>query len=140
MEFSPYNPIVKLCLQGQGMQEKGLQQEAAKLFLQAWNESTQPFERIHVGLVPGAWVQVQAADRLKWLEPALQAALEIHDGSMRRAPCPPCVQVSPSATRTWTIPKRRRATAHWRLHLMTRRRTRVRSITAPRQTCERATC
>jgi hypothetical protein len=70
MEFSPANPVVKLCLQGQ--------------FQQAWNESTQPFERFM-----SAWFlareQQQAADRLHWLDAALRAALEIHDGSVSSA-------------------------------------------------------
>jgi len=82
MEFSPHNPVVKLCLQGLGLEDKGMKEEAARLFLQAWNESTQPFERFM-----SAWflarVQVQAADRLRWLEAALQAARAIHDGSVK---------------------------------------------------------
>lgn len=84
MEFSPTNPIVRLCLQGLGMEEKGLKEEAGRLFLQARSESTQPFEKFM-----SAWflarVQGQAADKLKWLEAALQAALEIHDGSVKSA-------------------------------------------------------
>ncbi|MEJ0098701.1 MAG: NAD(+)--rifampin ADP-ribosyltransferase [Pseudomonadota bacterium] len=83
-DFSPHNPIVKICLQGQQMEAKGIEEEAGRLFLQAWNESTRPFERFM-----SAWflarVQRQAADRLGWLEAALQAALEIHDGSVNSA-------------------------------------------------------
>ncbi len=70
MEFSPANPVVKLCLQGQ--------------FLQAWNESTQPFERFM-----SAWFlareQTQPAGKLRWLDAALQVALQIHDGSVKSA-------------------------------------------------------
>jgi hypothetical protein len=84
MEFSPDNPVVKLCLQGMGMEEKGLQQEAGKLFLQAWNEATQPFERFMT-----AWFlarsQLQLADKLRWMEAALRAGLEIRDGSVKSA-------------------------------------------------------
>jgi hypothetical protein len=84
MEFSPNNPIVKLCLQGMGMEEKGLGEEAGKLFLQAWNEATQSFERFMT-----AWFlargQMQLADKLRWLEAALQAGLAIRDGSARSA-------------------------------------------------------
>lgn len=84
MDFSPHNAIVKLCLQGLGMEEKGMEAEGRKLFLQAWNESTRPFERFI-----SAWFlargQMQAADKLRWLDAALQAALEIHDGSVKSA-------------------------------------------------------
>ena len=45
MEFSPNNNVVKLCLQGMGMEEKGKTEEAGKLFLQAWNEATNDSER-----------------------------------------------------------------------------------------------
>ena len=45
MEFNPNNDVVKLCLEGMGMEEKGKLEEASKLFLQAWNEATNDFER-----------------------------------------------------------------------------------------------
>jgi rifampin ADP-ribosylating transferase len=84
MEFSPGNPLVKLCLQGMGMEDKGMAAEAGRLFLQAWNESTQPFERFM-----SAWFlargQTQAVGKLRWLDAARQAALEIHDGSVKSA-------------------------------------------------------
>jgi hypothetical protein len=84
MEFSPHNPVVKLCLQGQAMEAKDMQEEAGGLFQQAWNEATQPFERFM-----SAWFlargQMQLADKLRWLEAALQAGLEIHDGSVNSA-------------------------------------------------------
>ena len=46
MEFSPENNIVKLCLQGMALEEKGKKVEAKKIFLQAWNESTNDFEKL----------------------------------------------------------------------------------------------
>jgi rifampin ADP-ribosylating transferase len=87
MEFSPDNPIVKLCLQGMAMEAKEMTEEAHQLFLQAWNESTRPFERFMC-----AWflarVQAQAADRLQWLETALQEVTAIQDGSVKSALAP----------------------------------------------------
>ncbi len=84
MEFSPYNPIVKLCLEGQKLEATGSGEAGRELFLQAWNASTQPFERFM-----SAWflarAQMQAADKLRWREAALQAALEIRDGSVKSA-------------------------------------------------------
>jgi rifampin ADP-ribosylating transferase len=87
MEFSPDNPIVKLCLQGMALEAKEMTEEAHQLFLQAWNGSTQPFERFM-----SAWflarVQPQAANRLQWLEAALQEVPEIRDGSVKSALVP----------------------------------------------------
>lgn len=45
MEFSPFNNVVKRCLQGMDMEEKGKPEEAVKLFLQGWNEATSDFEK-----------------------------------------------------------------------------------------------
>lgn len=70
MEFSPKNPIVKLCLQG--------------LFQQAWKESTQPFEKFISAWFLGTG-PMQAAEKLRWLEAASQAALEMHVGSVKSA-------------------------------------------------------
>ena len=49
MEFNPNNNVVKRCLQGIGMEENGKPNEASKLFLQAWNEATNDFEKIIAG-------------------------------------------------------------------------------------------
>ena len=32
MEFSPFNPVIKLCLQGMSFEDKGMPEEAAQLF------------------------------------------------------------------------------------------------------------
>jgi rifampin ADP-ribosylating transferase len=45
MEFDPRNNVVALCVQGMGMEDKGKPEEASRLFLQAWNEATNDFER-----------------------------------------------------------------------------------------------
>jgi len=45
MEFNPNNHIIKLCIEGMAMEEKGQPAEAARLFLQAWNEATNDFEK-----------------------------------------------------------------------------------------------
>lgn len=84
MEFSPKNNIVRLCLQGMGMEENGQPNEARKLFLQAWNEATNYFEKFlaahyvsrHQDAVP---------DQLWWLEAALQHALNVNDDAVASA-------------------------------------------------------
>lgn len=78
MEFNPNNNVVKLCLQGMAMEEKGKPEEASKLFLQAWNESTNDFEKF----IATHYVtrhQKSVPNKLKWFETTLQLALKINN-------------------------------------------------------------
>jgi tetratricopeptide (TPR) repeat protein len=84
MEFNPNNNVVKLCLQGMGMEEKGKPEEASKLFIQAWNEATSDFEKF-ISSHYVARYQKNVADKLKWLETALQFALKINNDSVKSA-------------------------------------------------------
>jgi tetratricopeptide (TPR) repeat protein len=84
MEFNPNNNVVKLCLQGMGMEEKGKPEEASKVFLQAWNEATNDFEKF----ISAHYVsrhQKNVSDKLKWLKTALQFALKINDDTVKSA-------------------------------------------------------
>ena len=84
MEFNPNNHIVKLCLQGMAMEEKGKPEEASKLFLHAWNEATNDFEKF----ITAHYVarhQKNASDKLKWLETVLQFALKINNDTTKSA-------------------------------------------------------
>ena len=84
MEFNPNNNIVKLCLQGMGMEEKGKPEEASRLFLQAWNEATNDFEKF-IAAHYVARHQKNVSDKLKWLETALQFALKINNDTVKGA-------------------------------------------------------
>ena len=84
MEFSPNNAVVKLCIQGMDMEEKGRPEEASKLFLQAWNEATNDFERFTAAHYV-ARHQTNASDRLKWYETALQFAQKVDDDAVKGA-------------------------------------------------------
>ena len=84
MEFDPRNNVIKLCMQGTGMEEKGEAEEARKLFLQAWNESTNDFEKFTSAYYV-ARHQETVRDKLKWLETSLQFALKINDVTVRGA-------------------------------------------------------
>lgn len=81
MEFNPKNPIVKLCLRGMAQAEPG---EAGKLFLQAWTEATNDFEKFLAAYFV-AQSQENVSDKLKWLETALELALKINDDSVQSA-------------------------------------------------------
>lgn len=84
MEFNPNNNVVKLCLQGMGMEEKGKPEEASKLFLQAWNEATDDLEKF-ISAHYVARCQKNVSDQLKWLETALQLALKINNDAVKSA-------------------------------------------------------
>jgi len=84
MEFNPNNNVVKLCILGMGMEEKGKPEEASRLFLQAWNEATNDFEK-YLGAYYVARHQKKVPDKLKWLETALQFALKINNDSVKAA-------------------------------------------------------
>jgi tetratricopeptide (TPR) repeat protein len=84
MEFSPFNNVVKLCLQGMNMEEAGKPEEASKLFLQAWNEATNDFERFLAAHYV-ARHQTNASDKLNWLETTLQFALKVNDNAVKSA-------------------------------------------------------
>ena len=84
MEFSPFNNIVKLCLQGMNMEETGKPEEASKLFMQGWNEATNDFEKFLAAYYV-ARHQSNVPDKLKWLETALEFALKVNDNTVQSA-------------------------------------------------------
>ncbi|MBN8857564.1 MAG: NAD(+)--rifampin ADP-ribosyltransferase [Sphingobacteriales bacterium] len=84
MEFNPNNNIVKLCLLGMAMEDQDKPEEASKLFLQAWTEGTNDFEKFLAAYYV-ARHQKHVSDKLKWLETALQFALKINDDSVQSA-------------------------------------------------------
>jgi hypothetical protein len=84
MEFNPNNNIIKRCLQGMDLEEKGKPDEAGKIFLQAWNEATNDFEKF-IAAHCIARHQKNASDKLNWLDTALQLALKINNDAVKAA-------------------------------------------------------
>lgn len=84
MEFDPNNNIIKLCVQGMGMEEKGKPEEASRIFLQAWNEATSDFEKFTAAYYV-ARLQKNVCDKLQWLKTSLQFALKINDVTVKAA-------------------------------------------------------
>jgi Rifampin ADP-ribosyl transferase len=84
MEFSPNNNIVKLCLQGMAMEDSGKHAEAANLFLQAFDEATNDFEKFTAAYYI-ARQQKGATDKLKWYEAALRFAIKTNDDNVKSA-------------------------------------------------------
>lgn len=84
MEFNPHNPIIQLCVQGMDMETKNKPEEASKLFLQAWNQATNDFEKFTAAYFV-ARHQSNVHDHLKWLQTCLQLALTINDVAVKDA-------------------------------------------------------
>jgi hypothetical protein len=84
MEFNPNNHIIKLCIEGMSMEEKNKHEEAGKIFLQAWNEATNDFEKFLAAHYV-ARHQKNVSDKLKWLGTALQFALKTNNESVKGA-------------------------------------------------------
>ncbi len=84
MEFSPNNPIVKRCLQGMDLEDKGKSEEAAGIFFQAWNEASDDFERFLAAYYV-ARHQKDASGRLHWLQTALEHAFKINNHAVNGA-------------------------------------------------------
>jgi rifampin ADP-ribosylating transferase len=84
MEFNPNNNVVKRCLQGMALEEKGEPEAASKLFLQAWSEATYDFEKF-IAAHYVARHQKNVPDKLKWLETGLRFALKINDDTVKSA-------------------------------------------------------
>lgn len=84
MEFSPFNSVVKLCLQGMSLEAEGKPAEAEKLFMQGWNEAENDLEKFLAAYYISRH-QKMPADQLKWLQIALELALRINDDSVKSA-------------------------------------------------------
>lgn len=84
MEFNPGNPIIQLCIQGMGMEEKGNYEDAGRLFMQAYNEASNDFEK-YLAAFYVARHQNNVADKLKWYKTALQFALQVNNDSVKGA-------------------------------------------------------
>lgn len=84
MNFSPFNNIVKLCIQGMGMEDQNKPEEALRFFMQAWNEATNDFEKFLAAYYV-AHQQKTVPDKLKWLQTAVDCAQKTNDNSAKSA-------------------------------------------------------
>lgn len=66
------------------LEEKGLPDEAYKIFLQGWNEATNDFERFLAAHYV-AQHQKNASDKLKWLETTLRFAQRVNNNAVKSA-------------------------------------------------------
>lgn len=82
MEFSPKNAVVQLCLQGMDLEGKNMPEEAGNLFLRAWNEATNDFEKFMAAYFVGR-LHSSVADKLHWVEITLQLAQKINNNYVK---------------------------------------------------------
>jgi tetratricopeptide (TPR) repeat protein len=82
--FDPENPIVKLCAAGMMLEGEAKPVEAHKLFMQAWGEATNDFERMTAAHYV-ARHQDSVELKLKWDLIALDAAVLANDKSAEAA-------------------------------------------------------
>jgi len=82
MQFDQNNKIVKLCASGMSLEGEGKNEEALKLYQQAWDEAANDFEKFTSAHYI-ARHQKSVAEKLKWDETALQLALKINDEGVR---------------------------------------------------------
>jgi rifampin ADP-ribosylating transferase len=84
MQFDPENPIIKLCALGMQLEGEGKPDEATAVFHQAWEQSTNDFEKFTAAHYV-ARHQETIADKLKWDETALYLALSLDDEGIKGA-------------------------------------------------------
>jgi hypothetical protein len=84
MEFSPANPVVRLCVEGMDMETKERSEDAARLFRQAWNEAASLFEK-YIAAYFMARHQKSAPDKIEWLERKLKLASDLNDDAVKAA-------------------------------------------------------
>lgn len=82
MEFNPGNHVVKRCLEGMELEGRGKNLEAAGVFMQAWNEATNDFEKFLAAYYV-ARHQDTVGKRIEWLNSALACAAKVNDESVR---------------------------------------------------------
>src|SRR5664279_1582006 len=78
MNFDPNNNVMKLCVLGMSSEATGDSKEAARLFWEAWEVSTNDFEKFTSAHYV-ARHQETIEDKLKWDKTALHFALKIKD-------------------------------------------------------------
>lgn len=84
MDFDPTSSVVRLCLEAGAMHEEGRADQARGLSIRAWREATNDFERF-LAADSVARHQAEPAERLTWLQTALDLASRIDNHAVRPA-------------------------------------------------------
>src|SRR4051812_2736357 len=84
MEFDPNNTVIKLCVQGMDLEQKGDNEQPKKIFMQAWKEAKTDFEKF----IAAHYVtrhQTRITDKVRWMETGLEFALKTTDEGAKGA-------------------------------------------------------
>jgi rifampin ADP-ribosylating transferase len=84
VDFDPTSKVVRLCLEAGTKHEEGRADQARGLSIRAWGEATNDFERF-LAADSVARHQVEPAERLTWLQTALDLASRIDKDPVRSA-------------------------------------------------------
>ncbi len=84
MEFSPNHPLIMLLMKGMHLNETGNAEEAAKTFLQAWNEAAEDFEK-SISAWYMASLQTAIPGKIDGYKTALKHALNAHPGGITKS-------------------------------------------------------
>lgn len=84
MDFDPTSSVVRLCLEAGAMHEEGRAAQARGLSIRAWREATNDLERF-LAADSVARHQAEPAERLTWLQTALDIASGIDNDAVRSA-------------------------------------------------------
>src|SRR5690606_36529801 len=82
--FDPNNPVIKRCIQGMQAEEKGNVEEARELFLEAWAEAENHFEKFTAAFYI-ARTQRKVPNRLEWLITAVNHASQVQSDTVKSA-------------------------------------------------------
>lgn len=80
--MDPNNPVVRLCVKGMEFEGRGLFEEASRLFQNAWNQSTNDFERA-ISAHYVARHQPDPCGALRWNQISLDHANAVADDRVR---------------------------------------------------------
>lgn len=84
MNIDPNNNVIKLCAKGMEMEGLGDNEEASRLFLQAWDEANDDVEKFTAAHYVARHQQT-IADKLHWDETALHLAKQIPNDLAKEA-------------------------------------------------------
>lgn len=84
MEFSPFNPTVKLCLQGMELEAQNNREKALQIYLEGWNEANNDFEKYLTSYYI-AKLQDDTQQKIFWLESTLSFALKSNSPAVNTA-------------------------------------------------------
>jgi len=84
IKFDPNNPIIKLCMEGMSLEDRGNIEKARETFNKAWIEASDDYEKF-IAAYHLARIHNNIKDKLKWMETSLKYALNINDENVKSA-------------------------------------------------------